>query len=133
MTKKFNISHYTYIGICFLTLLLAYLHESELLPTGYLKTNAQAEYSIQLFCIIITLGESWSALRLFNSKKVKKDIDDSFSALTQWNIIRILMVGIPILINLEAYYALFNNQSILYCFLITLIAFVFCWPKSRQD
>ena len=133
MKTTLNISHYLYLGLCLFIILLATLHEIECIPTGYLEVSPEVEYVIQLFCIGVTLGGSWFALRLFSIKSVKEALTSGSSALARWNIIRILTIGTPILINLESYYALFNNESILYCFLITLIALVFCWPKPDTD
>ena len=125
-----NTSKITYLAISSIILVLAYLHESEIIGTGYWKANPQTEYFVQLFCTLSTLGLSWFSLRLFSIKKIRKIIDYCPESLRRWNLIRIAMISIPMLFNFEIYYAIIDNQSILYCFLITLIAFIFCWPQK---
>lgn len=133
MSKDFKIPHYIYILILVIVISLMSLHELDLLPSGYYLADNATMYFLQTFCIIITLGGCWTGLRLFSGKKVQKQISKAPNHLTKWNLIRISIVAIPLLINLESYYAIFYNSSFLYCFLITLISFVFCWPQKSIE
>lgn len=100
---------------------IAILHESDILSAGYLQTDAQITYIIQLSCIVLTLGSCWAT---FRKKRSAVSVSNC--------VLRILRIAIPMLINLEIYYALLGNQSVLYCFLITLVSFIFCWPSDRK-
>lgn len=133
MSKDLKIPHYIYILILVVAISLMSLHELECLPSGYYLADNTTMYYLQMFCIIITLGGCWTGLRLFAGKKIQEQISKGQSHLTKWNLIRISIVAIPLFINLEAYYAILYNSSFLYCFLITLISFVFCWPQKSIE
>lgn len=125
-------SRITYIGILILVGAFGLLSETDMIPTGYIKYNAQTEYMLHMLCVILTLGGTWSALRLFTFKGIRNKLNEHPNLLQQWNIIRICMLGTPLFINLIVYYALLSGSAPMYCFLITLFGFVFCWPKEDE-
>lgn len=133
MFKKFKLPHYIYFLILINIIFLMGLHELELIPSGYYLADNNVMYFLQIFCIMSTLGSCWTSLRLFTGKKIQEQISKGESHLTKWNLIRISIITIPLFINLEIYYAILYNSSFLYCFLISLISFIFCWPQKSIE
>ena len=124
---------YLYIIFCIILALLPILHELNIIPSAYLNASNHTEYLLQILCITLTLGNSWGALRLFSTKRISRQITQNYKKQNLWNIVRILMIGLPMIINIECYYATNDNKSFLYCFLITLVAFIFCWPQKTTN
>jgi len=46
--------------------------------------------------------------------------------------LRIALLATAIFVNLLVYYALQSGTTPMFCLLITLAAFVFCWPKENE-
>ena len=115
-----------------LTGIIAACFETDLLPTGWANLGNESAYALNMLCVMLTLGGSYVALRLFTLKQIHKRISTDSKQWVKWSITRISLLSICILINLISYYALFNGSAPLYCLLITLTAFVFCWPQQEQ-
>lgn len=121
--------YFAFLGV---VLIFASLSELDVLPTAYLALNAQSAYAMNMLCVLLTLGGTFVSLRLFAMNKVKQNIKKNHSCIIEWNIIRTLILGVCMIINIMAYYALCNDTTPLYCFLITITGFVFCWPKMDE-
>lgn len=122
----------TYICFWTITILFALLSECNVLPTGYVQADAQTSYALNMLCVLLTLGGSWGALRLFALKGVKERISRKPHQVPQWNMLRTCILGFCILLNAIVYFALLSDTTPLYCLLITLTAFIFCWPKQDE-
>ena len=109
-----------YLGAWAIFLMLAGLSEAEILPTQYITPTAESMYAITLTCILMGIG-------------VKKQIqtDESKKQLCRWNNIRTTIMSVAILFNLATYYATLHTTP-LYCMLIAIVGFVFCWPKDGE-
>lgn len=121
-----------YIAFWVVTALFALLSEIDILPTGYVQTDAQTSYALNMLCVLFTLGGSWGALRLFALKSVKERINKRPQQVPQWNMLRTSILGFCILLNAITYFAVLSDTTPLYCLLITLTAFIFCWPKDGE-
>lgn len=121
-----------YIAFWVVTVLFALLSETDILPTGYLQADAQTSYALNMLCVLFTLGGSWGALRLFALKSVKERIGNRPQQMPQWNMLRTSILGFCILLNAITYFAVLSDTTPLYCLLITLTAFIFCWPKDDE-
>lgn len=130
--KSLPVAQLTYIAFWLMAILLILLSECHILPTGYVKADAQKSYVLNMICILLTLGCSWGALRLFVFKSIKNRITNHPQQLFLWNMIRTCILGTCILLNATIYYALLCDTTPLYCLLITLTAFVFCWPQKND-
>lgn len=122
-----------YLGAWAIFLMLAGLSEAEILPTQYITPTAESMYAITLTCILMGIGGTWISLRLFTFPGVKKQIqtDESKKQLCRWNNIRTTIMSVAILFNLATYYATLHTTP-LYCMLIAIVGFVFCWPKDGE-
>ena len=112
--------------------LLALLFETDVLPTAFLPADAQTEYVCQLLCVALTLGSVPVALRLLALPKVKMQLEKEPGRAVQWNKLRLVLMIVPILTNLVVYYALASTTGPLFCLLISLAAFVFCYPSAYE-
>ena len=112
--------------------LLAFLFETDVLPTAFLPADAQTEYVCQLLCVALTLGSVPVALRLLALPSVKMQLAKEPGRAVQWNKLRLGLMIVPILTNLSVYYALASTTSPLFCLLISLAAIVFCYPSAYE-
>lgn len=135
-----RVPRYIYIGVWALVAVLAVCDIAGLLPDGAFSPTAEERYAADVLCIALTLGCSWAALRLFAVKRVRESVGRNASTLTGWNIARTALLAVPILLNLVlalsmasggGYGALGGNTQV-YCLLVALIAFLFCWPKHGE-
>ena len=108
------------------------LWETGVLPEGFISGNAQTDYALHALCIFLSLGCTWGALRFFAISSVRKRIQRGDGALARWNVARTSFLAVAIAANLIVYYGLMNSSTPLYCLLITLVGFVFCWPKRNE-
>ena len=112
--------------------LLVLLFETETLPSAFLPADAQTEYVCQLLCVALTLGSVPVALRLLALPKVKMQLEKEPERAVQWNKLRLVLMIVPILTDLAVYYALASTTGPLFCLLISLAAFVFCYPAAYE-
>lgn len=120
-----------YIGVWCAAALLTAAFESELIPAGFVSASPSTSYATSMLCIVLTLGCTWGALRLFAFRHVKETLKAHPEKCGQWNALRTSILGIAILANLLIYYGTFSTSA-LYALLITLASFVFCWPKQGE-
>lgn len=102
--------------------------------------TARQKYAADMLCVLLTLGGSWGALRLFAMQKVRESLRRVPSSLRRWNFVRTALLGVPVLLNLtlalftagSGGYGALGGSTQVYCLLVALIAFVFCWPKHGE-
>lgn len=127
-----RLSRIIYIAIWLIIAIVFFLSERGILPVGYLPQDAATIYMLNMLCIVLTLAGVWGGLKLFSLKNVRSHITAHPQALPFWNVMRTCILGLCNFINLIVYYALVSDTTALYCLLITLTAFVFCWPKNGE-
>lgn len=132
MTPNLKLARIIYIGVWAAVTLYALLSEAELLPVAYVKATPSLDYALNMLCVVLTLGTTWGGLRLFAFKKVKAMRTDRPSLLFSLNLLRIALLATAVFVNILVYYALQSGTTPLFCLLITLAAFVFCWPKENE-
>ena len=121
-----------YLSVWCAIAIFALLCECNILPIGYVKANAQTAYALNMLCIVLTLACTWGSLRLFAFKGIRSKLNKHPQHLQQWNMLRTSILPLAILVNLITYYGVVNSRSALFCLLITLTGFVFCWPKHDE-
>ncbi len=112
--------------------LFALLSELEVLPTAWLSPTAEVEYVCQLLCVALTLGSVPVALRLLVLPKVKMQLEKNPACVVKWHKLRLVLMVVPMVFNLAVYYALASTTGPLFCLLISLAAFVFCYPSAYE-
>lgn len=116
-----------------IAILFAILCELDIMPPAYLHADsAEEHYRLDITCILITLLNTYTALRLPASTRAKKQLaaDKRKHALIQCK--SAILMAVAVYINLAVYYGTLRSSA-LYCLLISLIGFVFCYPKQLPD
>jgi len=107
------------------------IYETGLLEEGGFEEYEQTEFLCATLMELSTLGLIVLALYLFKIKKVEAIITSSDEGFYRWALVRILMLGIPLVINTILYYA-FVNPAFGYLAIITLIAMAFITPTLKR-
>lgn len=102
--------------------------EFDVLPKGFLQSTPQTDYVVNLICVILTLGGTWGALRLFALKNVRAKLESSPQSYFALNAVRTGIISFVLFVNLFVYYAFMNGTTSLFCMLIALVGMLFCWP-----
>lgn len=58
--------------------------------------------------------------------------EPKFRAYFKWAVVRILVIGLGILVNISAFYILRGYQSMLWCAAVSAVALFFCKPMPRK-
>ena len=112
-----------------------FLAECDLFPVGCLVGNTTANYLLETLAILLTALCVPLSLKLF-SKVLKKQVDGLTITLALkryywWNVVRLSILALPLLLNLAIYYLLLSNTGLL-CALIIITASLFCVPGEAR-
>lgn len=135
MEKKqtsLKVARIIYAAITVLLAITAALFETDFIPQAFINASNELAYALNLACIVLTMGFSWGCLRLFAVSKVKEQIAQNVAKLSSWNIFRTTLLGLVAFIDLVIYYGMMNGTTPLFCLLIALASYVFCWPKQDE-
>ncbi len=130
MRPSLTIARIIYIGVWCIIALITLLFEQNALTWAFIPATPETQYALHLLCIILTLTGTWGSLRLFKFLNTRHA--NLPYSIGEWNIVRTSIMAVCILINLITYYGLMSGTTPLYCLLITLAGFVFCWPKTNE-
>lgn len=125
-------SRICFVVVWIIACMQAVLSELGVFPVAYVRLDAAGQYVIQLVGIVLTLACIYVSLKWYKFSFVKRrmtnDIDER--NYHQQGLFRVVVIAVPILYNLFLYYATLNSQ-LSFCFLISMLASVFCWPKEK--
>lgn len=114
-----------YFAVWAIAALVALGCEAGLLPAGCVSADAQTAYGLHMLCVVLTLAAIPGALKLFAVQERKGTLP-----LLPMHMLRTGLMAVPIFVDLIVYYALLSSSIPLYCLLISLLAFVFCFPQQ---
>ena len=124
-----------FILVWALPLVYALLHETGVLSQGALAGDARMEYIFQTIGILMTIVLIPFALRIFNLNLVKRiqelPLQQALNSYRIWADVRLALLVVPALINLQFYYLTLNNTG-LFCAAMSLIASLFCVPSESR-
>lgn len=124
-----------FILVWALPLVYALLHETGVLSQGALAGDARMEYIFQTIGILMTIVLIPFALRIFNLNLVKRiqelPLQQALKSYRIWADVRLALLVVPALINLQFYYLTLNNTG-LFCAAMALIASLFCVPSESR-
>ena len=124
-----------FILVWALPLVYALLHELGILSQGALAGDAKMEYIFQTIGILMTIVLIPFALRIFNLNLVKRiqelPLQQALKSYRIWSDVRLALLVVPALINLQFYYLTLNNTG-LFCAAMSLIASLFCVPSENR-
>lgn len=125
-------SRICFVVVWIIACMQAVLSELGVFPVAYVRLDAAGQYVIQLVGIVLTLACIYVSLKWYKFSFVKRrmtnDIDER--NYHQQGLFRVVVIAVPILYNLFLYYATLNSQ-LSFCFLISMLASVFCRPKEK--
>lgn len=118
-------------------ILLAIVFETALVEMdSHLVDEPLVTYWMQMAGIVLTISAIPFALKMMKLAYVKRRIQTSELEYCRWSIIRIAILGVPLIFNTLAYYLLEFDPTCGYLALIVLVAFCFVWPtdgRMRQE
>jgi hypothetical protein len=124
-----------FILVWALPLVYALLHEAGVLSQGALAGDARMEYIFQTIGILMTIVLIPFALRIFNLNLVKRiqelPLQQALKSYRIWADVRLALLVVPALINLQFYYLTLNNTG-LFCAAMSLVASLFCVPSESR-
>lgn len=115
-------------------ILLVLLFESNVFPTGLYADNKTADFLFTTIMEILTICCIPLALRLIKDKTMKKyDVPRRMQIYRRKAMLRLLLLGCPLLVNTFLYY-LFMNVAFGYMALTLFLCLLFIIPtKERQQ
>lgn len=117
-----------------LVLEAALVTTSELSETqqGWLVGSTQTEFMWTTLMELLTLACAYLALRLFRFNKVKDELVRlKATALKRWALLRLAILGVPLLTNTILYYA-YMRPTFGYMAIILLLALPFVYPSHDR-
>ena len=132
MKKTRTILMTTLWGVLGLALLIIVAYETSLFDQGALTGNVMAEYGIAVILELLALVLIPLSFWLFRWKKVREDLARRKEvALLTWGMVRLMMLCIPMVASILAYY-LFVNPTFYYLALILAICLFFVYPSADR-
>lgn len=119
-----------YIAFLAVVALIAVLGETGIIPNGVIAHLTIAEYHAAIVMELLTICVIPVALRLFKFGAVARRLP-SRKALLPWGLLRMAMLGVPMLANAVLYY-LFYNVAFGYMAIILFLCFFFINPSMRR-
>lgn len=132
MKKVIRTLKYLFSLILLVTLLLVLVFESELLLPGFILVESKVDFVIKYIMELMTIIIIPLSLRLFKFKSVERKLATKKQhALLRWGVLRIIMLGIPMIINTILYYG-FLAVEFGYLSVILLISMIFIYPSKDK-
>lgn len=133
MKKVIRTLKYLFSLILLVTLLLVLVFESELLLPGFILVESKVDFVIKYIMELMTIIIIPLSLRLFKFKSVERKLATKKQhALLRWGVLRIIMLGIPMIINTILYYG-FLAVEYGYLSIILLISMIFIYPSKDKS
>ncbi|MBR6981567.1 MAG: hypothetical protein IKH88_17315 [Prevotella sp.] len=132
MKKTRKILLTTLWGALLVALLVILVYETSIIDQGALAGNAKAEFVTAVILELSALMLIPLVFWLFKWKKVREDMERrKEGALLTWGLLRLLMLCIPMMASILAYY-LFVNPTFYYLALILAICLFFVYPSADR-
>ena len=115
-----------------LSLLMVALFETDVLPCGLLagQGEGQVEFITAVTMELVTIMAIPVALKMFRLKVIASRLTTP-RALMRWGLLRLLLLGVPMVANALAYY-LFMSAAFGYLGIILLLCMVFVTPTMAR-
>lgn len=115
-----------------ISLLMVIAFESDWLPIGTWKKTASSDFAATTAMQLITIASIPTAMYLFQIKRIKRALHETPErSLCKWGTLRLLMFGLPMVVNTLLYY-MYMNVSFGYMAIICLLCFPFIFPSMAR-
>lgn len=119
-----------YIASLVISGLTVVLFETELLPSGILKSGGSDEFVLTMVMELVSICAIPFMLRLFRFEAIRKKLV-SAEALLRFGMTRLLALFLPMVINTILYY-LYMNVAFGYLAIVLLLALTFIVPTKAR-
>lgn len=119
-----------YIASLVISGLTVVLFETELLPSGILKSGGSDEFVLTMVMELVSICAIPFMLRLFRFEAIRKKLV-SAEALLRFGMARLLALCLPMVINTILYY-LYMNVAFGYLTIVLLLALTFIVPTKAR-
>lgn len=124
-----------FVAMWIIPMCYALLHETGILPKGVLEGDAQMDYILQSIGILLTIGLTPFALRIFSLNLVKRikelPLQQALKSYCIWADVRLALLFVAAILNLQFYYLTLNTTG-LFCTVMALLASLFCVPSESR-
>ena len=128
MRKVKNILLIAFLAFLLLALIVILLFETGVFASGELALQRNTDFVVECVMVLVTICVIPLALRLFKFRKIHDSLMEyKEKSLKKWGLVRIFLLGIPMLINIIAYYK-FDNMGYSYLALILFLSMLFVFP-----
>ncbi len=129
-----------FLAFLLLAILLIVLYETGVIDGGQLALHTKVDFIVECVLVLLTICAIPLALRLFKFRRVHDQLmKNKEKSLISWGMLRIVLLGVPMLANIFAYYT-FQNMGYSYLALILFLSmwFVFptlgkCYAETEED
>ncbi len=112
--------------------LLLVIFESGLITPGLLAGDDATNYIMTMVGVALTIIHIPLALKFLTFKRIKEQIHADEQRYTQYAIVRIALLSVPLIYNTLAYEMLGCEPTCGYLALMVVVAFVFIWPTEDK-
>ena len=122
-----------YIGVIAVAIAMIALYELDLfVPGAEAGRDNAVEFVLTTIMELATLACAYLALRLFKFQKVHDDLTArKEAALRKWGVLRLALLGVPLLANTLLYY-LYMNPTFGYMAIILALCLPFVFPGKNR-
>ena len=121
-----------YMSLAAIALAIIILYETDILEAGVMEEQKQLEFILTAMMELISLGAAFMGLRLFKFKTVHNDlVNRQEPAMWKWGVIRLLILGVPMVIDTLLYY-IFMNTTFGYLAVMLLLCLPFVFPSVNR-
>jgi len=119
------------VGLIVLALIIVLLFETEVILPGPLAGMNQSEFVWATLMELLTLGAAFMGLRLFKFKRVHDELVSRPESLLKWGVIRLLVLGVPMVVDTLLYYV-YMNPTFGYLAIMLLLCLPFVIPTEAR-
>ena len=121
------------LTILALTVLTAFVFETGVATEGPMAgMHHPSEFALLMTMELLTIAIIPTALKLFRFKTVQTQLRQQHGeALKKWGTTRLLMLGLPMLLNTLLYY-IYLNTSFGFMAIILALCLPFVWPSEQR-
>ncbi len=135
VNRKLNILCYSLIAV---VLVIVCLGETDVLPVGILADDVELptgsmsySFVLQIVECLVMLAMVPLALKYMDFYVIKRLVTLRPERYLMQASMRMVMLAIPIVLGILFYYIMLNT-SMLYCSLISALAFLYIWPTQKR-
>lgn len=111
-----------------MAILIIILFETKVIPGGELALQTKPDFIVECVLVLLTICVIPLALRMFKFRKIHDQLMKyKEKSLKKWGTLRIMLLGVPMLLNIIAYYV-FDNMGYSYLALILFLSMWFVFP-----